>query len=79
MELAQRITEEVNKNKNEIIRLTQDLIRVPSFSGDAEGLSRISRIISEEMSEIGLSVKSIEAEKGLTNVIGKFRGSDAAP
>ncbi len=79
MELAQRIAEEVNKNKNEIIRLTQDLIRVPSFSGDAEGLSRISRIVSEEMSEIGLSVESIEAEKGLTNVIGKFKGSDTAP
>jgi len=79
MKLAECITEEVNKNKDEIIRLAQELIRVPSFSGDAKGLSEISQIISEEMNRTGLSVELIEAEKGLTNVIGKFRGSDTAP
>ncbi len=79
MEQVEQITEEVNRNKNEIIKLAQDLIRVPSFSGDVKGLSEISQIISEEMKKIGLSVELIEAEKGLTNVIGKFRGSDTAP
>jgi len=75
----ERITGEVNRNKNEITKLAQDLIRVPSFSGDAKGLSEISKIISKEMNSIGLSVELIEAEKGLTNVIGKFRGSETAP
>jgi len=75
----ERITDEVNRNKNEITKLAQDLIRVPSFSGDAKGLSEISKIISKEMNSIGLSVELIEAEKGLTNVIGKFRGSETAP
>ncbi|MBA7674262.1 N-formyl-4-amino-5-aminomethyl-2-methylpyrimidine deformylase [subsurface metagenome] len=79
MELAERITEEVNKNKDEIIRLTQELVRVPSFSGDTQGLSRIAEIVAGEMNKIGLSVQLIEAEKGLTNVIGKFQGSDSAP
>ena len=79
MELAERITEEVNKNKNEIIQLTQKLVRVPSFSGDAQSLSQIAQIISEEMQRIGFSIELIEAEKGLTNVVGTFRGSASAP
>jgi len=79
MKRVERITEEVNRNKNEIIKLAQDLVRVPSFSSDAKGLSAISQIISEEMKKIGFSVELIEVEKGLTNVIGKFRGSATAP
>lgn len=79
MKIAERISKEVNKNKSEIIQLAQKLIRVPSFSGDTQGLSRIAEIISEEMRKMGFSVELIEAEKGLTNVIGTFRGSaDAA-
>ena len=79
MELAKLITEEVDKNKDEIIQLTQKLVRVPSLSGDALSLSQIAQIISEEMKKTGFSVELIEAEKGLTNVIGTFRGSADAP
>ena len=79
MELAKLITEEVDKNKDEIIQLTQKLVRVPSLSGDAQSLSQIAQIISEEMKKTGFSVELIEAEKGLTNVIGTFRGSADAP
>ncbi|MFQ5996787.1 MAG: M20 family metallopeptidase [Dehalococcoidales bacterium] len=79
MELAKRITEEVAKNKEEIIRLTQKLVRVPSYSGDAQSLSQIAQIISEEMKRTGFSVELIEAEKGLPNVVGTFRGSADAP
>ena len=79
MELAKRIAEEVNKSKDEIIELTQKLIRVPSYSGDARNLSRIAQIISEEMKQMNFSVELIEAEKGLPNVIGTFRGSADAP
>lgn len=78
MKIAERISKEANKNKNEIIQLAQKLIRVPSFSGDTQGLSRIAAIISEEMKKMGFSVELIEAEKGLTNVIGTFRGSAGA-
>ena len=79
MELAERISTEVSRNKDAIISLTQELVRVPSFSSDAEGLSAIAHVISEEMKKAGLSVELMEAEKGLTNVIGKYRGSDTAP
>ncbi|HUV56805.1 MAG TPA: M20 family metallopeptidase [Dehalococcoidales bacterium] len=79
MELAKRIAEEVNKNKDEIIRLTQELVRVPSFSGDAQNLSRIAEIISGEMSRDGFTIQLLEAEEGLTNVVGTFQGSDTAP
>jgi succinyl-diaminopimelate desuccinylase len=79
MELAKLITQEVDKKRDEIIRLTQKLVRVPSLSGDARGLSQIAQIISEEMERTGFSVALIEAEKGLTNVIGTFRGSVDAP
>jgi succinyl-diaminopimelate desuccinylase len=75
MELAKRIVEEANKSRDEIIELTQKLIRVPSYSGDARTLSQIAQIISEEMERMNLSVQLIEAEKGLSNVIGTFRGS----
>ena len=64
MELAKRIAEEVNKNKDEIIRLTQELVRVPSFSGDAQNLSRIAEIISGEMSRDGFTIQLLEAEEG---------------
>ncbi len=79
MEIAERINEEVNKNKNEVIELAQKLVRVPSFSGDGKGLSQIAEIISEEMKKNGFSVELIEAEKGLPNVVGTFRGSSGAP
>ncbi len=79
MELAKLITKEVDKNRDEIIQLTQKLVRVPSLSGDVRGLSQIAQIISEEMKETGFSVELIEAEKGLTNVIGTFRGAANAP
>jgi succinyl-diaminopimelate desuccinylase len=75
MELAKRIVEEANKSKDEIIELTRKLIRVPSYSGDARTLSQIAQIISEEMKRMNFSVELIEAEKGLSNVIGTFRGS----
>lgn len=79
MELAKRIIEEVNKNKDQIIQLTQELIRVPSYSSDAKSLSHIAQIISEEMKRMNFSVELIEAEKGLPNVVGTFRGSSSAP
>ena len=79
MELAERISTEVSRNKDAIASLTRELVRIPSFSGDAEGLSAMAQVISEEMKKAGLSVELMEAEKGLTNVIGKCRGSDTAP
>jgi len=79
MEPVKRISEEVDKNKDEIIRLVQELVRIPSFSGDAHGLSRIAQVISGEMSRNGFSIQLIEAEEGLTNVIGKYQGSNNAP
>jgi len=79
MEPVKRISEEVDKNKDEIIRLVQELVRIPSFSGDAQGLSQIAQVISGEMSRTGFSIQLIEAEEGLTNVIGKYQGSNNAP
>ena len=79
MEPVKRISEEVDKNKDETVRLVQELVRIPSFSGDAHGLSRIAQVISGEMSRNGFSIQLIEAEEGLTNVIGKYQGSNNAP
>ena len=79
MNRIELINKEVDKNRNKIVKLVQNLVKVPSFSGDKKGLSEITQILSEEMNEIGLSVELIEAEKGLANVIGKFKGSDKAP
>jgi succinyl-diaminopimelate desuccinylase len=76
---ATLISQEVVRNRERIITLAQKLIRVPSFSGDAEGLSRMAAIIAPEMKDMGFSVELPEAEKGLTNVVGKFSGSDTAP
>jgi len=79
MELAKRIAEEANKSRDEIIELARKLIRVPGYSGDARSLSQIAQIISAEMERMNFSVELIEAEKGLPNVIGTFRGSPDAP
>jgi len=79
MTTAELITREVDKNRNAIVKLAQELIQVPSVSGDAKNLSEIASIISEELRESGFSVEFIEAEKGLPNVIGTFRGSADAP
>lgn len=79
MNLATAINQEVDKNRERIITLAQKLIRIPSFSGDVEGLSRIAQVIAPEMKDMGFSVELPEAEKGLTNVVGRFSGSETAP
>jgi len=79
MSLATRIRQEVANNREHIIALAQNLIRVPSFSGDSEGLSEIAEITSAEMKHMGFSVELVEAQKGLTNVIGKLQDSQDAP
>ena len=77
--LAAVINREVARNRDRIISLAQDLIRIPSFSGDTEGLSGVAARIAPEMKGMGFSVELPEAEKGLTNVVGRFRGSETAP
>ena len=79
MNLATAINQEVDKNRERIITLAQKLIRIPSFSGDVEGLSSIAQVIAPEMKDMGFSVELPEAEKGLTNVVGRFNGSENAP
>ncbi len=79
MSLATVISQEVARNRERIITLAQDLIRVPSFSGDTGGLSRMAAIIAPEMKDMGFAVELPEVEKGLTNVVGRFNSSDTAP
>ena len=79
MTVEEQIYREAEKRKMELVELVQKLVRIDSPSGDQKSLSEIGEVLAGEMRETGLSVNLIEAEKGLTNVIGRYEGSEDAP
>jgi hypothetical protein len=53
MKVGKLVAEAAERNRDDIIQLAQSLVRVPSYSGDVENLSRIAEIIAEAMAGAG--------------------------
>ena len=79
MKIEDRISSEAEDRQDELVSLVQKLVRIQSLSGDKDRLSEIGRILAEEMRKSGLAVDLLEAEEGLTNVVGRYNGSKEAP
>jgi succinyl-diaminopimelate desuccinylase len=77
--VEEKLCREAEKRKEELIELVQKLVRIKSLSGDKKNLSQIGELLACEMRETDLEVDLLEAEEGLTNVVGRHKGSKDAP
>jgi succinyl-diaminopimelate desuccinylase len=65
-----------NINKDDVIRLSQELIRIPSPTGEEKA---VSDFICTLMMKMGLEVRQAESEPGRPNAIGFRRGAGPGP
>ena len=68
----QDIKNAVAKRRRQIIDFLVEVIRIPSETGDEE---RVSKFISQFMTENGLRVQVVEAQKGRPNLLATWKGS----
>jgi succinyl-diaminopimelate desuccinylase len=65
--------------RDELIRLTQDLIRIPSVRRPGEGEKNVALFLSRLLDEMGLDVVVEEVEPGSPNVIAVLQGQEEGP
>jgi succinyl-diaminopimelate desuccinylase len=67
--------------REELIKLTQDLIRIPSVRGQQEGSNeeKVAFFVSRLLEEMGLDVVVEEVEPGSPNVIALLQGEEDGP
>lgn len=63
-------------DEKRVVRFCQELIRVPSITGEE---ARFARVLGKKMEDIGMSVKYVEQVKGRPNVVGSLNGSLGRP
>ncbi len=75
----ERVLREIKKE--ELIRLTQDLIRIPSVRSQKEGGNeeKVATFLSHYLEEMGLEVVVEEVEPGSPNVIAVLQGEGDGP
>lgn len=65
--------------KKELVRLTQDLIRIPSVRREGEKEERVAHFLSRYLEEMGLDVVIEEVVPGSPNVIAVLHGQGEGP
>jgi succinyl-diaminopimelate desuccinylase len=65
--------------KKELVRLTQDLIRIPSVRREGEKEGKVALFIARYLEEMGLDVVVEEVEPGSPNVIAVLHGHGEGP
>jgi succinyl-diaminopimelate desuccinylase len=75
----ERVLREIKRE--ELIRLTQDLIRIPSVRSQKEGSNeeKVATFLSHHLEEMGLDVVVEEVEPGSPNVIAVLQGEGDGP
>lgn len=65
---------EVDKcvNEQNLIRLAQDIVRIPSYAGEE---AKVAEFLAARLEEIGLEVNMMDVAPGRPNVIGRLRGT----
>jgi len=72
--IEESIIQHIYKNQKKIISFVQEMVRIPSITGNEE---KIGKAFYEKMKSIGLDeVEMVEAEPGRPNVVGKFKGKE---
>ena len=65
--------------KEELVRLTQDLIRIPSVRREGEKEEKVALFLARYLEEMGLDVVVEEVEPGSPNVIAVLHGQGEGP
>jgi succinyl-diaminopimelate desuccinylase len=65
--------------KEELVRLTQDLIRIPSVRREGEKEERVAHFLRSYLEEMGLDVVIEEVEPGSPNVVAVLHGQGEGP
>jgi succinyl-diaminopimelate desuccinylase len=65
-----------NSLGNEVVKLTQEMIRFPSISGEETDLAEF---LAGVMKQKGLLVEKIPTKGGRFNVVGKLQGTEGRP
>ena len=65
--------------RDELIQLTQDLVRIPSVRRPGEGEREMALFLSHLLEEMGLDVVVEEVEPGSPNVIAVLQGQEEGP
>ena len=73
---AKEIKKAVMDHRDEIIRCLVEMVQTPSVTGDEVPVSRVFRRWMEEM---GLEVKTYEAEPGRPNLLAEWFGPEKGP
>ena len=72
-----RVLKEIKRD--ELIQLTQDLVRIPSVRRPGEGEKNVALFLSRLLDEMGLDVVVEEVEPGSPNVIAVLQGQEEGP
>jgi succinyl-diaminopimelate desuccinylase len=72
-----RLLKEIKRD--ELIQLTQDLVRIPSVRRPGEGEKNVALFLSHLLEEMGLDVVVEEVEPGSPNVIAVLQGREEGP
>jgi succinyl-diaminopimelate desuccinylase len=63
-------------DREELVRLTEDLVRIPSvYSPEGEGENEVARFVAERLRNSGFEVRSEEVAPGRTNVWAVWEGN----
>ena len=65
--------------KEDLVRLTQDLIRIPSVRREGEKEEQVALFIARYLEEMGFDVVVEEVEPGSPNVIAVLHGHGEVP
>jgi acetylornithine deacetylase/succinyl-diaminopimelate desuccinylase-like protein len=65
--------------KEELVRLNQDLIRIPSVRREGEKEEKVALFLAHLFEEMGLDVVVEEVEPGSPNVIAVLHGQEERP
>jgi succinyl-diaminopimelate desuccinylase len=72
-----RVFKEIKRD--ELIQLTQDLVRIPSVRRPGEGEKNVALFLSHLLDEMGLDVVVEEVEPSSPNVIAVLQGREEGP
>ena len=76
MSIEQKILDQVDLRKDEVINLMQTLIQIPSITGNE---TEIGKLMEQECKKDGLDVDVIEPEKDRVSIVAKYHGSEKGP
>lgn len=70
------ITNYLNEHLNDMIALTEKIINIDSFPTDVAGVQKVIDVLTDQMHELGMETRQIDAGNPGTVLIGELAGQD---